>query len=85
MRQERIAIQLPNGDSLVAEVCPREGGQIAVGIMKDDIWIQDLVVVETADKDGEYIKDKYNVYVYGNENDECYSEHYEISRASIEK
>ena len=80
MKEERITIQLPNGDSLVAEVCPHEGGQIAVGIVRDDVWLQDLAVVETSEKDGKYIEDKFNVYVYGSEYDECYTECFEITR-----
>lgn len=80
MKEERITIKLPNGDSLVAETCPHEGGQIAVGIMHDDIWIQDLAVIETDNKEGKYIKDKFNVYVYGNEYDECYTECFSVDR-----
>jgi len=80
MKEERITIQLPNGDSLVAEVCPHEGGQIAVGIVKDNIWIQDLAVIETAEENDKYIEDKFNVYVYGSEYDEFYTEYFEISR-----
>lgn len=77
---KRISIELPNGDSLVAEICPRAGGQIAIGIVRDDAWVQDLAIVETDSKDGKYIEDKFNVYVYGNEYDESYTESFGISR-----
>ena len=80
MKEERITIKLPNGDNLVAEICPHDGGQIAVGIVHDDTWIQDLAVIETDNKDGEYVEDKFNVYVYGSEYDECDTECYSISR-----
>ena len=80
MKDDRIFIELPNGDRLVAEICPHEGGQIAVGIMHDDVWIQDLAVVETDSKDGKYIEDKYNVYVFGNENEENYTECFSVTR-----
>ena len=80
MKEERITIQLPNGDSLVAEVCPHEGGQIAVGIVHDDVWIQDLAVIETSEEDGKYVEDKFNVYVYGSEWDKCYTECFEVPR-----
>lgn len=80
MKEERIVINLPNGDQLVAESCPYNGAQIAVGIVSDDVWIQDLAVIETANKHGQYTKDKFNVYVYGSEYDECYTECFDIDR-----
>ena len=80
MKEEQLVIKLPNGDSLVAEVCPHEGGQIAVGIVHNGTWIQDLAVVETENDNGEYVEDKYNVYVYRNEYDECYTDRFNISR-----
>ena len=80
MKEEKITIRLPNGDSLVAETCPYGGGQIAVGLIRDGTWFQDLAVIETANEDGEYIKDKFNVYVYTNEYDEGYTECFHINR-----
>lgn len=82
MKEQRIEINLPNGDILVAESCPYSGGQIAVGIIHDDVWIQDLAVVETANKDGKYAENKFTVYVYGSEYDECYTECFDIDRIS---
>ena len=76
----RFQIKLPNGDFLTAEECPYLGGQIAVGIVRDDIWVQDLAVIETANKDGTYVEDKFDVYVFGNEYDESYTECFEINR-----
>ena len=84
MNKERIVVNLPNGDSLVAEVCPHDGGQIAVGIVHGDTWIQDLAVIETDNKDGKYVEDKYNVYVFGNEYDESYTECFGIDRCHDE-
>ena len=80
MEENKISIKLPNGDSLVAEICPYDGGQIAVGILHDDVWIQDLAVVETDSKDGKYIENKFNVYVFGNEYEEGYTECFGINR-----
>ena len=80
MTEERIVIKLPNGDSLVAETCPHAGGQIAVGIVHDGVWIQDLAVVETDNNNEEYVENKFNVYVYGSEYDECYTECFNIDR-----
>lgn len=80
MKEQKIIIDLPDGDQLVAEECPHNGGQIAVGIVHDEVWIQDLAVIETDDNDGEYVKDKFNVYVYGSEYDECYTESFNIDR-----
>ena len=76
---QKIIIDLPNGDKLVAEECPHTGGQIAIGIMRDNMWIQDLAVVETEGTEN-YTEDKFNVYVYGSEYDECYTERFEINR-----
>ena len=77
MNENKIIVNLPNGDSLVAEVC---AGSIGVGIMRDDDWIQDLVVVEASHKDGKYIEDKFDIYVYGNENEEEYTECFGVDR-----
>ena len=82
MKEQKIVIDLPNGDQLSAEVCPHDGGQIAVGIIHDGVWIQDLAVVETDNKDGKYVEDKYNIYVYGSEWDECYTECFNVDRKS---
>ena len=77
----KITIDLPNGDQLVAEKCMHPGGQIAIGIVHDGRWIQDLAVVETKTEDNNpYVEDKFNVYVYENEYDECYTERFEINR-----
>lgn len=81
MNKPYIMIKLPTGDSLVAEECPSDEGQIAVGIMRDDVWIQDLAVIECShDREGKYVEDKFNVYVYGNEYDENYTECFEVTR-----
>ena len=82
MSEQKIVIDLPNGDKLVAEDCTfTNGGQIAIGVVHNDIWIQDLAVVETKTTDeGEYIENKFNVYVYGDEFDENYTDKTEIDR-----
>lgn len=80
MKESRIVINLPNGDSLVAEACPYNGGQIAIGIVRDEMWVQDLAVVETDNEDGKYVEDKYKVYVYGSEYDECFTDRFDINR-----
>ena len=78
----KIILELQNGDKLVAEDCTfTDGGQIAVGIIHDDVWIQDLAVIETkCDDNGDYEPDKFNVYVYGNEYQEDFTDKYEINR-----
>lgn len=75
MTEEKIEIKLPNGDSLVAEKCPHEGGQIAVGIVHDGVWIQDLAVVETAKTNN-----TYGIYVYADEYSEGYTDKYYVKR-----
>ena len=80
MKENKIVINLPSGDQLVAEVCPHDGGQIAVGIVSNGSWIQDLAVIETDSKNGKYIQNKFNIYVYGSEYDESYTECYNVSR-----
>ena len=78
---DKIIIDLPNGDQMVAEKCEHAGGQIAIGIMHDGCWVQDLTVVETAiDEHSKYAEDKFNVYVFGNEYNEDYTECFEIDR-----
>lgn len=72
---QKIIIDLPNGDKLVAEEEPFDGGQIAIGIVNEaGAWIQDLVVVETKKED------QYDVYVFGNENDESFTETFTVNR-----
>ena len=77
---QKIIIDLPNGDQLTAEECPHNGGQIAVGIIRNGVWIQDLAVIETNVDDSKYVEDKYNVYVYENEYDESYTKCFNINR-----
>lgn len=77
---KKIVFDLPNGDQLVAEECPYNGAQIAIGIVYNGTWIQDLAVIESENNDGEYVEDKFNVYVYGSEYDECYTECFNIAR-----
>ena len=79
----KIVLELPNGDKLVAEDGTFTGGdQIAVGIInKEGAWIQDLAVIETkCDDNGDYVPDKFNVYVFGDEDYTDYTDKFEINR-----
>ena len=87
MDSQRIVIPLPNGFKLVAEgsTDPNYPYEIYVGILgDDDVWYQDLAVVRNAYHYEEGVQahvhdeDKYEVLVYGNENDEDYTESFEI-------
>ena len=80
--EQKIIITLPNGDQLAAEECPHNnGGQIAIGVVHEGIWIQDLAVVETKpDENGNYTEDMYRVFVYADSYDEGYTEMIEIPR-----
>ena len=78
---QKILINLPNGDQLAAEECVYDGGQIAIGIVRDGSWVQDLVVVETKNDEGKYVEDKYDIYLYEDEYDECYTNKVEVNRA----
>lgn len=80
MKEQKIIINLSNGDQLVAEDSTCDRGQISVGIMHDGVWIQDLVVVENqTNKEGQS-EDKYDIYVFGDEYDEGYTECFEVDR-----
>ena len=81
-KAQKIVIDLPSGDQLVAEECPyADGPQIAVGIVRDGIWLQDLVLVESKlDEDFKPVDDKFSVYLYEDEDIEDYTCKTEISR-----
>ena len=82
-----ISIQLPNGDELCAEINPdKDYKEIFVYLKSNGIVHQDLAIVGA---DYEYpeneiapkiIDDKFHVYVYGSEYDECYTESFEINK-----
>jgi hypothetical protein len=79
----RIEVPLPNGNRIVAELM--EGSdQIAIGIADaNDNYLQDLVVVEPAPNECSNISvksDSYNIYVYADENDECYTDKFTVDQ-----
>ena len=90
MNNKRVSVLLPNGFSLVAEASndPSYPYELYVGILGNDgVWYQDLAVVRNAyhyEDDNKtvygpvYDEDKYEVLVFGNENDEDYTESFEI-------
>lgn len=81
MNEQKIIIDLPNGDQLVAEECKGETSMIAIGIMRNGIWLQDLSLVETAyDENFDYVKDKFYVYAYTDEYSEDYTHKFEVNR-----
>ena len=70
----KIEAKLPTGDKLVAEWDEAMPYLIAVGVVnKDDVWIQDLAVVE-------HFEDKNSVYVYEDEYDENWTKKFVINR-----
>ena len=54
---------------------------IAIGIVHDGVWIQDLALVETAyDENFEYVEDKFNIYTYEDEYSEDYTNKVTVNR-----
>jgi len=84
---QSIRIKLPNGDSLVAEETPCfVGGQITIGIEnKEGTWVQDLAVVETNFNGKKYVPDEFNTYVFGNEDEESFTECFLVKRIPDEE
>lgn len=81
MKDQKIIINLPNGDQLVAEECVSDTAMIAIGVMHEGVWIQDLALVETAHDDKfEHVDDKFFVYTYGDEYSEDYTQKIEVNR-----
>ena len=84
---QRIEIPLDNGDKLVVEQgadrsYPRE---VYIGIEdKHGMWLQDLSIVrqkyEINDGDPKYIKDRYEILVYSDENNEDYTHQFVVKR-----
>lgn len=89
---QRIEIPLDNGDKLVVEqsvdrIYPRE---VYVGIEdKHGMWLQDLAAVrqkyEINDGDLKYIKGRYEILVYDDENNEDYTHKFVINRHEEEE
>lgn len=81
MVEQKIILDLPNGDQLVAEEQLMETQMIAIGIVRNGVWIQDLATVETAyDENFDYVEDKFNVYTYGDEYSEDYTDKVTVNR-----
>ena len=82
----KIVIPLSNGLSLVAERNndPSYDREIFIGITDGNgAWWQDLAIVRPAYKinnnlETEWKDDQFEVLVYGNENDEDYTEMYSV-------
>lgn len=89
---QRIEIPLDDGDKLVVEQSadrryPRE---VYIGVEdKHGVWLQDLAVVhqnsEIKDGDLQYIKDRYEILVYSDENDEDYTHQFVVKRYEEEE
>lgn len=90
-RNDRILIPLPNGLKLIAQqnddslFC----NEIFIGLAQaDGSWLQDLAIVRQDFQYGEdgihWSKDKYEVLVYGDENDEDYTHRFEIGTCKEE-
>lgn len=85
LKENRIEIELPNGYKLVAEQStdPQYSREMFVGIMKaDGVWYQNLVTVRSSYcYDGDNViwsDDKFDVLVFGNENNEDFTEDFTI-------
>ena len=81
----KIDIQLPNGYHLVAEQNsdPKYCNELFIGITDGNgVWWQDLAVVRNAYVyDGDEVvwkDDEFDVLVYGNENDEDFTNEYTV-------
>ena len=84
---QRIVIPLSDGLSIVAERGndPNYPRELFIGIVRDDgVWYQDLAIVRNAyhydddSYDVVYDDDKFEVLVYADENDEDYTDRFEI-------
>lgn len=82
---KRIEIELPNGYKLVAEqnTDPNYSREMFIGIVDSSgVWHQDLAVVRSSYRiDGSkvvWLDDKFDVLVYGSENDEDFTEDFTI-------
>lgn len=84
---QKIVIDLHNGTKLVAE----EGcdstfpGEIYIGIMDEsEVFWQDLAVVREKyvinNGEPEFIKDKFEIFVFADEKSEDYTKKFEIKR-----
>jgi len=79
---KQIIIDLSNGLKLVAEqnTDPQFKNEIFIGVMKDDgVWYQDLAIVRNAysynsTAEVQWDEENFEVLVFGNENDEDYTE-----------
>lgn len=84
--RHKIVIQLPNGYQLVAErnTDPSYSREIFIGITDGNgVWWQDLAVVRNAYEITDNLKtkwkdDEFEVLVYGKEDDEDYTESFNI-------
>lgn len=85
-KENKVEIELPNGYKLVAE--QNTGSdypyEMYVGIVAPGGgWIQDLVTVRNSykhneDREVEWSDDSFDVFVFGNKDDEDYTEEFQI-------
>lgn len=86
---KRIEIKIGNGISLVAEqnTDPMFSKELFVGLVNDEgAWIQDLVIVKqkyniSKNNGVEFEDGKYEVFVYADENNEDYTNCFDIEEA----
>ena len=93
--EESLRIKLESGKYLVAEKTDPDYKEIAIGIEKDGVWNQDLAIIRNKVKlqdnaESSYpaiepIAGKYEVLVYGNEQEEDYTDRFEIGEYNEEK
>lgn len=82
---QQIKIPLRDGAWLVAEPFPDDNyKEIDIWIEKDGFIWQDLAVVRESydyDKNGNLlpIHQEYDIFVYGKEGYECYTEHFKVN------
>lgn len=92
-KNNRMAIDLPDGKLLVVEQCSNSILDKEINITlesKDGMWYQDIAVVRNAFcMDGNqrviWSKDKVEVFVYGDDNDNDYTHKFSIGIRDLER
>ena len=75
--QQKIIIELQNGLQLAVEQNrdPNFSKEIYVGVIKDNVWYQDLAIVRPA---GDQNDDAFEVLVYADKDSEDYTDQFRI-------
>lgn len=83
--KQKIVIELRNGLKLIAAQSndPNYKNEIAIGVMKNGVWYQDLAIVRSRYKTDaigttRYAENEFEVLVYADKNDEDYTDSFPI-------